>query len=139
MSNLLSTLEPYAYTLLRIITGFLFMWHGTQKLFGYPPSQGGGGGSLSTTMAIGGGIELIGGILIMIGLFAGFAAFISSGTMAVAYFGWHFSMDAFLPIQNKGELAVLYCFVLLYIAARGSGIFSVDSLIWPKATTSSEP
>ncbi|MBL8182282.1 MAG: DoxX family protein [Blastocatellia bacterium] len=139
MSNMLSTFEPYAYALMRFITGFLFMWHGTQKLFGYPPSQGGGGGSLSATMAIGGGIELIGGIMIMIGLFAGFAAFISSGTMAVAYFGWHFSMDAFLPIVNRGELAVLYCFVLLFIAARGSGILSVDSLIWPSATTSSEP
>lgn len=139
MSNMLSTFEPYAYALMRFITGFLFMWHGTQKLFGYPPSQGGGGGSLSATMAIGGGIELIGGIMIMIGLFAGFVAFISSGTMAVAYFGWHFSMDAFLPIVNRGELAVLYCFVLLFIAARGSGILSVDSLIWPNATTSSEP
>ena len=79
-------------------------------------------------MAIGGGIELIGGVMIMIGLFAGLAAFISSGMMAVAYFGWHFSMQAFLPIQNKGELAVLYCFVLLYIAARGSGVWSVDSI-----------
>lgn len=139
MDNVLGKYSTYLYAVLRIVTGFLFMWHGTQKLFGYPPSQGGGGGSLSATMAVGGGIELIGGILIMIGLFAGFAAFISSGTMAVAYFGWHFSMDAFLPIQNKGELAVLYCFVLLYIAARGSGTLSVDSLIWPKATTSSEP
>jgi putative oxidoreductase len=139
MDNFLGKYSTYLYAVLRIVSGFLFMWHGTQKLFGYPPSQGGGGGSLSTTMAIGGGIELIGGIMIMIGFFAGFAAFISSGTMAVAYFGWHFSMDAFLPLQNRGELAVLYCFVLLYIAARGSGILSVDSLIWPKTTTGSEP
>lgn len=139
MAGFLTALEPYAYALLRFVTGFLFMWHGTQKLFGYPPSQGGGGGSLSTTMAIGGGIELIGGILIMIGLFAGIAAFISSGTMAVAYFGWHFSMDAFLPIVNRGELAVLYCFVLLFTAARGSGILSVDSLIARKPRSTSEP
>lgn len=139
MTGFLSAFEPYAYALLRFVTGFLFMWHGTQKLFGYPPSQGGGGGSLSTTMAIGGGIELIGGIMIMIGLFAGIAAFISSGTMAVAYFGWHFSMDAFLPIVNRGELAVLYCFVLLFIAARGSGIWSVDSLIARKPGSTSEP
>lgn len=139
MAGFLTALEPYAYALLRFVAGFLFMWHGTQKLFGYPASQGGGGGSLSTTMAIGGGIELIGGIMIMIGLFAGIAAFISSGTMAVAYFGWHFSMDAFLPIVNRGELAVLYCFVLLFIAARGSGILSVDSLIARKPGSTSEP
>ena len=138
MTSLLSKFEPYAYALLRIVTGFLFMWHGMQKLFGYPPSSGGGGGSLSTTMAIGAGIELIGGIMIMIGLFAGIAAFISSGTMAVADFGWHFSMDAFLPIVNRGELAVLYCFVLLFIAARGSGILSVDSLIHRKPETPGE-
>lgn len=138
MSSFLSTIEPFAYALMRFVTGFLFMWHGTQKLFGYPPSQGGGGGSLSTTMAIGGGIELIGGIMIMIGLFAGIAAFISSGTMAVAYFGWHFSMDAFLPIVNRGELAVLYCFVLLFIAARGSGVLSVDSLLRGSSGTNSE-
>ena len=72
---------------------------------------------------------LIGGILIMIGLFAGIAAFISSGLMAFAYFMAHFSIQTFLPIQNRGELAVLYCFVLLYIAAVGSGTWSLDSLL----------
>jgi putative oxidoreductase len=129
MDRFLGRYATYAYALLRIVTGFLFMWHGTQKLFGFPPSQG-GGGELSALMAVGGGIELIGGILIMIGLFTSVAAFISSGTMAVAYFGWHFSMQQFLPIQNRGELAVLYCFVLLYIAARGSGIWSVESIFF---------
>ena len=115
MDGFLGRYASYVYAILRIVTGFLFMWHGTQKLFGFPPSAS-GGGELSAVMAIGGGIELIGGVMIMVGLFAGLAAFISSGLMAVAYFGWHFSMQAFLPIQNKGELAVLYCFVLLYIA-----------------------
>jgi putative oxidoreductase len=127
MDGFLGRYASYVYAILRIVTGFLFMWHGTQKLFGFPPSSS-GGGELSAVMAIGGGIELIGGVMIMVGLFAGLAAFISSGLMAVAYFGWHFSMQAFLPIQNKGELAVLYCFVLLYIAARGSGVWSVDSI-----------
>ncbi len=79
-------------------------------------------------MAVGGGIELIGGLLIMIGLFTSFAAFISSGLMAVAYFGWHFSTTAILPLQNRGELAVVYCFLMLYIASRGSGVWSVESI-----------
>ncbi len=126
MDRFLGRYATYLYAILRIVTGFLFMWHGTQKLFGFPPSQG--GGELSTITAIGGGIEFLGGLLIMIGLFTSFAAFISSGMMAVAYFGWHFSMQAFLPLQNRGELAVLYCFVLLYIAARGSGVWSVESI-----------
>lgn len=136
MEKILGRYATYLYAILRIVTGFLFMWHGTQKLFGFPPSQGGGGGDLSTLMAVGGGIELIGGFLIMIGLFTSVAAFISSGTMAVAYFGWHFSMQQFLPIQNRGELAVLYCFVLLYIAARGSGIWSVESIFFSSRSES---
>lgn len=127
MDGFLGRYSTYLYAVLRIVSGFLFMWHGTQKLFGYPPSAS-GGGELSTLMAVGGGIEFLGGLLIMIGLFTSVAAFISSGTMAVAYFGWHFSMQAFLPIVNKGELAVVYCFLFLYIAARGSGVWSVESI-----------
>jgi putative oxidoreductase len=118
---------------MRIIVGFLFLWHGTQKLFGFPPPPQPAGGAaasgLSPLMAVGGVIELVAGLMIMFGLFAGIAAFIASGMMAVAYFMAHFSMQAFLPIQNRGELAVLYCFVLLYIAARGSGPLSIDSLL----------
>lgn len=129
MDRFLGRYEIYFYAILRIVSGFLFMWHGSQKLLGYPPSGGPPSTEgLSPLMAIGGGIELIGGIMIMIGLFAGIAAFLASGTMAVAYFMAHFSMQAFLPIQNKGELAVIYCFVFLYIAARGSGVWSVDSV-----------
>lgn len=128
MERILGRYEPYIYALLRIVTGFLFLWHGTQKLLNFPPSQS-GGQSLSATMAVGGVIELVGGLMIMFGLFAGLAAFICSGLMAVAYFGWHFSAAAFLPLQNRGELAVLYCFVFLYIASRGSGIWSLDSLM----------
>lgn len=127
MERVLGRYSTYIYAILRIVTGFLFMWHGTQKLFGFPPSEGGGGGGLSAFMAVGGGIEFLGGLLIMIGLFTSFAAFIASGTMAVAYWGFH-GTAALLPIQNRGELAVLYCFVLLYIAARGSGVWSVESM-----------
>ena len=132
----LGRFEPQIYALMRIIVGFLFLWHGTQKLLGFPPSQGGGGQGLSPLMAVGGVIELVGGLMIMLGLFAGIAAFIASGMMAVAYFMSHFSMQAFLPIQNRGELAVAYCFVFLYIAARGSGIWSLDSLMGRSRTSS---
>ncbi|MBK7934807.1 MAG: DoxX family protein [Acidobacteria bacterium] len=127
MDGFLNRYASYVYAILRIVTGFLFMLHGTQKLFGYPPSAS-GGGEFTNLMAVGGAIELIGGLLIMIGLFTGIAAFISSGTMAVAYFMFHSSLQALLPIVNKGELAVVYCFLFLYIAARGSGVWSVDSI-----------
>lgn len=132
MERFLGKYEPYVYALLRMVTGFLFLWHGSQKLLGFPPQQAPAGGAsqgLSPLMAAAGAIELVGGIMILIGLFAGLAAFIASGTMAVAYFMSHFSMQAFLPLQNRGELAVLYCFVFLYIASRGSGVWSIDSLL----------
>ena len=127
MEGFLSRYSTYLYALLRIVTGFLFMWHGTQKLLGFPPPAGGGApGSLSTTMLIAGIIELVGGLLIMIGLFTSVAAFLSSGLMAAAYFIGHFSFAAFLPIVNRGELAVLYCFVFLYIATKGSGKYALQ-------------
>lgn len=127
MERFLGRYATYLYAVLRIVTGFLFMWHGTQKLFGYPPPAN-PPGELSALMAFGGGIELIGGLLIMIGLFTSLAAFVSSGTMAVAYWAFHFSTAAVLPLQNRGELAVVYCFLLLYIASRGSGVWSVESM-----------
>lgn len=128
MEGFIGRYSTYIYAILRIVAGFLLIWHGSQKFFGYPPSGTPSPDGLSMLMAIGGVIELIGGILIMIGLFTSFTAFIVSGMMAVAYFGWHFDMQAFLPLQNKGELAVIYCFVFLYIAARGSGVWSVESV-----------
>ena len=131
MDRFLGRYSTYIYAILRIVSGFLFLWHGSQKLLGYPPQQLPPGAppaeGLSPLMAVGGGIELIGGFLIMIGLFTSIAAFLSSGMMAVAYFMAHFSMQAFLTLQNRGELAVIYCFVFLYIAARGSGVWSVES------------
>ena len=134
MERFLGRYSTYFYALLRIVSGFLFFWHGTQKMLGYPPSQGGGGGMTAQT-AIAGSIELIGGFLIMIGLFTSIAAFLASGLMAFAYFLVHFSIGAFLPIVNRGELAVLYCFVFLYIASRGSGVWSVEGIFrGPKAS-----
>lgn len=131
MDRFLGRYSTYMYAVLRVVAGFLFMWHGTQKLFGYPPAQlppGSPPPELSTLMLVGGSLELLCGVLIMVGLFTSFAAFIASGMMAVAYWGWHFSANAWLPLQNRGELAVLYCFVFLYIAARGSGVWSIESI-----------
>jgi putative oxidoreductase len=130
MEGFLGRYSTYFYAILRIVAGFLFLWHGAQKLLGFPPSSAPNPGGLDALTAVGGTIELVGGTLIMIGLFAGIAAFLASGMMAVAYFMVHFSIagPAFLPLVNRGELAVLYCFVFLYIASRGSGVWSVDSL-----------
>jgi putative oxidoreductase len=132
MDSFLGRYSTYIYAILRIVTGFLFVWHGSQKLLGFVPQMpplaaGAAPESMSPLMAVGGTIELVGGFLIMIGLFTGIAAFLSSGMMAVAYFLFHFSIQAFLPFVNKGELAVVYCFLFLYIASRGSGVWSVDS------------
>jgi len=132
MDGILGRYSTYIYAILRIVTGFLFFWHGWQKLIGPVPQQVVDPAAPARTLdmlgAVGGTIELVGGLLIMIGLFTGFAAFLASGMMAVAYFMVHFGLQAFLPIVNKGELAVLYCFVFLYIASRGSGVWSVDAM-----------
>lgn len=120
---------PQAFALLRIVSGLLFMVHGTQKLLGVPASEHGGTvPPFSFPAGISGVIELVCGALIAIGLITGLAAFIASGEMAVAYFMVH-AKGAFWPIQNKGELAILFCFVFLYFAAHGGGIWSIDSLL----------
>ena len=126
MPQFLSSYTAQTYALLRIITGFLFLWHGSQKLFSFPlPAMEG----MPAFIAYGAGsIELIGGVLVMIGLMAGWAAFICSGTMAVAYWMAHGGAEL-LPIQNGGELAALYCFAFLFIATQGSGIWSVDAIM----------
>jgi putative oxidoreductase len=110
------------YALFRFVAGTLFACHGAQKLFG---AFGAPAMTSNPMMLVGGIIEFGGGVLIAIGLFAGWAAFLASGEMAVAYFMAH-AKGGFWPIVNKGELAVVYCFVFLYIAARGSGPYSVD-------------
>lgn len=111
------------YALMRIVAGLLFLWHGTQKLFGYPtpmPME-----APPFIIYIAGPIELVGGVLVMIGLFTRWAAFVCSGLMAAAYWMAH-GTKAIFPLVNGGELAALYCFVFLYISAQGSGIWSVD-------------
>ena len=125
MKAFLADYSSYCYALMRIVVGFLFLWHGSQKLFGFPIGMPAGVPPFITYVA--GSIELIGGILVMIGLFTHWAAFITSGQMAVAYWMAH-GTKALLPIQNNGELAVLYCFVFLCIASHGGGVWSVDAM-----------
>ena len=120
----LSSYNSQAYALMRIVIGFLFLWHGSQKLFGFPSAMPPG---VPAFIIYGAGpIELIGGILIMIGLFTHWAAFITSGQMAFAYWMAH-GTKAILPFQNGGELAVVYCFVFLFISTQGGGIWSIDA------------
>jgi len=116
---------------MRIVAGFLFLWHGAQKLFGIP--SGMPGEAPAFIIYVAGPIELLGGILIMIGLFTRWSAFIASGLMAAAYWMAH-GTAALLPIQNKGELAALYCFVFLFISSQGGGIWSVDALRGDKSS-----
>ena len=118
----LDNYKDHTYALLRIVSGFLFIWHGTQKFFNFPVEYP--FGSLNPIAAAAGAIELVGGTLIMIGLFTRPAAFICSGTMAVAYWMAH-GTKSFFPIANGGEIAALYCFIFLFIAARGAGLWSV--------------
>jgi putative oxidoreductase len=115
--------EAETYALLRIVTGFLFFWHGMQKLFGFPPGMPEGVPAFIVWVA--GPLELFGGILVLIGLFTRPVAFVLSGLMACAYWMAH-GTKALLPVMNGGELAVVYCFLFLFISARGSGIWSVD-------------
>jgi len=123
MPSFMHPFHAETYALLRIVAGFLLLWHGTQKLLSVPmpPPQ-----LPSFVINVAGPIELVGGALVMIGLFAGWAAFLCSGLMAFAYWMAH-GTHALLPIQNGGELAVLYCFVFLFISSQGSGVWSVDA------------
>jgi putative oxidoreductase len=127
MERVLGAYSPYLYAVVRIVTGFLFACHGAQKLFGMfgGVDQRGGTAPFMSMDGLAGVIELVGGVLIAVGLLTGFAAFIASGEMAGAYFMAHFPRG-FWPIQNTGELAALYCFVFLYIASRGAVVWGID-------------
>lgn len=117
MQKFLGKYSDLLYGVTRIVAGVLFACHGAQKLFGM---LGGEQQALASLMGLAGVIEFFGGLLIALGIFTSWAAFISSGEMAVAYFMAH-APGGFWPIQNRGELAVLYCFVFLFIASRGGG------------------
>ena len=116
------------YALLRIVTGFMFSFHGAQIILrvfaeGFPPAP------VGSQAWVGGLIELVGGLLVMVGWQTRWAAFLCSGTMAVAYFQFHWKFQLgpqFFPTLNKGELAALYCFIFLVIACRGAGLWALD-------------
>ena len=124
---------------MRLVVGLVYACHGGQKLLGFP---GGGHGGAHGLMLVGGIVELVGGFLIAFGLFTRLAAFISSGEMAVAYFMVHAAGKAldhppatteqFFPLLNKGELAVLYCFIFLFIFFYGPGRYALDTLIFQR-------
>ena len=122
MERVLGRFAPQLYALMRIAAGVLFACHGAQKLFGV---LGGNQVSLISLFGAAGVTEFVGGLLIAVGFLTGTVAFVASGEMAYAYFTVHMPRGG-APIQNGGELAVLYCFVFLYIASRGVGVWGID-------------
>lgn len=124
MQKALARFAPYFYVALRIAAGLAFAEHGAQKLFGV---LGGQAVALTSQRGLAGIIEFVGGIMMALGLFTSPVAFIASGEMAWAYFQQHAPRGPW-PIQNGGELAVLYCFIFLYLSAVGSGKLSIDSI-----------
>ena len=130
MDHVLGRYSEYSYALLRIMAGFLFAQHGAQKLFGMLGGMGGEGQSaeLFSLMGLAGIVEFFGGVMIALGLFGSWVAFVASGEMAFAYFLSH-APQGFWAVLNNGERAVLFCFFFLYMATRGSGIWSLDRAI----------
>jgi len=119
----LSRWQPQILALLRIVTGLLFLEHATQKFFAFPipfPML-----PLPPLLVAAGVVELVAGVLITIGLFTRLVAFLASGEMAIAYFIMHFP-QSFWPAANKGEAAIMFCFIFLYLAAAGPGAWSID-------------
>lgn len=127
MATFMRRFDGETYALLRIMSGLLFMWHGTQKLFGFPTEAP---EAPAFIVYVAGPIELAGGLLVCVGLFTRWAAFVCSGLMAAAYWMAHGTKHLF-PHVNGGELAALYCFVFLFIAAQGSGMWSLDAARGP--------
>lgn len=128
MFDALERHRPLALSGLRIIAGLMFLQHGTQKLFGFPaPAMG--PFDITSQLGIGGVLELVGGVLIVLGLFTRPVALLLSGMMAVAYFQFHAATGGVFPLVNKGELAALYCWVFLYLVFAGPGSVAVDSAI----------
>jgi putative oxidoreductase len=116
---------PHAQGAFRIATALLFLQHGTAKLFGYPHLAIFDNLKLFSVLGVGGVMEFVGGLLMLAGLFTRPVAFLLSGEMAVAYFGFH-QLEAFWPLHNKGELAALYSFVFLFFSVAGPGKFALD-------------
>ena len=124
MIDTLDRWSPYALAILRIVTGLIYIEHGTQKLFGFPPPTGPMPPAFSLFW-IGGVLEMVGGFLILIGLFTRRVAFLLAGEMAVAYWMVHAPRNVF-PALNGGDAAILYCFIFLFLVFAGPGALSVD-------------
>ncbi len=121
-SKRLSPYQPSALAILRSMTALLFIEHGTQKLFGFPPAPY----AITTLFFIAGILELAGGILVLLGLFTRPVAFLLSGEMAIAYFMVHMPID-FFPANNQGDGAILFCFVFLFLVFSGPGDWALDN------------
>ena len=130
MKNILGRYSDQTYAMLRIVAGFLFLCHGAQKILGLLGGVDGDGATVGLVSrgGVSGTIELVGGLAILLGIGTSWAAFLASGLMAFAYFLVH-QPQGLLPIQNRGELAALYAFLFLYIASKGSGIWSLESVL----------
>jgi putative oxidoreductase len=130
--------EPIAVGVLRIMTGLLFLEHGMQKFLSFPPGKMAGfGWTFAGPPAYAGIVEVFCGLLVTLGWFTRPAAFLASGTMAVAYFYAHAPQN-FWPINNMGDAAILFCFVFLYFIFRGAGAFSIDGDRRPVEVTETE-
>jgi putative oxidoreductase len=128
MNERLAAWSPYALAFLRMMTALLFIQHGTQKFFAFPPSEYfPEAPAIFSLMGVAGLLELVGGALILIGLFTRPVAFVLSGFMAVAYFMAHAPQN-FFPLNNGGESAIFFCFVFLYLVFAGAGAWSVDAM-----------
>ncbi|WP_240046503.1 DoxX family protein [Paracraurococcus ruber] len=118
-------MAPRMRAILRIVAALIFLLHGTQKLFGFPPPMGGTGPAAFSLLWVGGVLELVGGLLLMLGLFTRPVAFVLAGEMAFAYWMFHAPRNLF-PTLNGGDAAILYCFVFLYFVAAGPGAWALD-------------
>jgi putative oxidoreductase len=125
LSDRLNQYQPYALTVLRIVTGLLFIEHGLQKLIGFPPG-GQFPSPLPTLILVQGIIEIVGGLATIVGFFTRPVAFILCGNMAVAYFMAHYPKN-FFPVNNGGDAAILYCFIFLFLIFAGPGLLAIDN------------
>lgn len=123
-----SIASNFTLTALRVVAGFIFLTSGTMKVFGWPaPMPDGAEFVLMSQIGIGGVLEVVGGALLMLGLFTRITAFVMSGMMAVAYFQFHAGQNVLFPVMNNGTAAVLFCFIWLFFAGSGGGPWSLDA------------
>ena len=125
MFDRLSAYRPQALAALRIMTALLFIEHGTQKFFNFPPAEQ-PFGDLMNLIGVAGALEVVGGLLVLVGLFTRPVAFVLCGFMAVAYFMAH-APQSFFPVNNRGDAAILFSFVFLYLTVAGPGAFALDN------------